>query len=331
MRPFFLSLAFLLTACTVATPTPAPVTLPVATAIPNATVVASTSAALTNDFTPPVGRPVPPAPRESPGEFRLLAATSADGKVFQPTGQLIMDQSNVPDLIWGDNGWLYLYFMGWHIGDQTNVMAAAISPDQGQTWYFKTLTFAGNPNPHPAPVDPDIVRLADGTFRLYATMDLGQHKLGIVYMDSADGLHFGEAHTAFTLDTNVIDSTTFQFGDTWRMLVLDSDKPEQWHATSTAGEVFTLLEKPRFIVDGKEYILANGVPTAEGYQLYGFSIPANNFRTFTSSDGVQWQVAPEIPLAHDPHSALESQLIKDPAVIQLPAGGYLMVYVSKIP
>lgn len=280
---------------------------------------------LNNDFTPPSGKPSPAAPPESPGEFRLLMATSADGLTFRPTGRLILDQANVPDLVLGDDNLLYLYFTGWQLGDKTNVTALALSPDFGQSWVFKHLDISGRSG------DPDVVRLADGTFRLYLTTNVGPKKLGIRYMDSPDGIHFGEAQTAFSLESNVVDSTTFRWEQTWHMFVLDAQRPEQWHATSADGKLFQLAGKTQFTADGAGYIVSNELKTAAGYRLYGFNIPKRNFRVFSSSDGSNWTVEKEITLAFDPKSPLESQYIKDPAVIQLPDGSFLMVYVTRIP
>lgn len=285
---------------------------------------------LTNDFDPPIGRPALPAPRESPGEFRLLTATSSDGKSFRPTGRIVLDQANVPDLVMGENGLVYLYFTGWQTGDKRNVTAAAISPDAGRTWYFKHLSFAGLDANRPGPVDPDMVRLADGTWRLYATTSLDNRKLGIVSMDSRDGLHFGPAATAFALDTNVIDSTTIFFKGVWHMFTLDGDKPEQWQATKSGAE-FALSRKTVFVADGAGYIASNGIAVNDGYRLFGFSVPRKNLRAFFSTDGMTWLAEPGVPLACDPNSPVESEYIKDPAVVQLPDGSYLMVYVTKIP
>jgi hypothetical protein len=321
-----LAVVCLLAAC--ATPTAAPISRAAATqqtVLGTPVAIPPVGISLTHDFTPPTGKPDSPAPAESPGEFRLLTATSRDGLVFKPTGRLILDQANVPDLIMGDNKLLYLYFTGWLVGEKQNATAAAISPDFGQTWYFKTLSITGHAG------DPDIVRLRDGTFRLYLTTNVGPQKLGIIYLDSLDGIHFGEPATAFSLETNVVDSTTFLFENTWHMFVLDNHRPEQWHATSADGSVFGLVNKIPFTVDGAGYIVSNGVKTEQGYRLYGFNIPLKNFRSFFSEDGIRWTVEEGIRLAFDSSSGLENQYIKDPAVIQLPDGSYLMVYVTRIP
>lgn len=281
---------------------------------------------LTNDYTPDTGKQAG-APPESPGEFRLLTAISNDGVTFERTGQVVLDQANVPDLVWGDNGLIHLYYQAAKVGDRPNSIGMAISPDLGQTWYFKETSFEGLAGNVPTPADPDIVRLDDGTFRLYATTNIGKQKLGIIRMDSSDGVHFGASSVAFSLDTNVIDSTTFYFNGLWHMLVLDTTRPEQWYATSPDGLTFTLVNKPSF----DNHILANGYAIDTGYRLIGFPPPGKGFRAFDSSDGTNWTAQPGEAFPFDASSSLEGNQIKDPSILPLPDGRYLMVYVTRIP
>lgn len=54
-------------------------------------------------------------------------------------------------------------------------------------------------------------------------------------------------------------------------------------------------------------------------------LPAN------STDGMIWVQEYGLRMQHDPNSTVEGSNIKDPAVLQLADGSYLMVYVSRIP
>lgn len=284
---------------------------------------------LTNDFEPPVGLD-PNAPPESPGEFRLVTATSTDGLTFTATGRILLDQASVPDLILGDAQRLYLYFTGGQLGNRNNVVAVAISDDLGETWIYKYVTFSGT---GPGKFgDPDIVRLADGTFRLFATTSLQENqRIGIIYSDSQDGVTFEYQGVAFTQPSNVLDSTTFFFAQQWHMLVLDGTTINQWYATSANATSFTSNGVQQFQADGEPYVLANGVEVEGGYRLYGFSLPKGDIRSFFSTDGASWTAEPGKRLAFDPNSAVEGDYIKDPAVLRLPDNTYLMVYVTKIP
>ncbi|PHX84583.1 MAG: hypothetical protein CK538_11255 [Opitutia bacterium] len=281
-----------------------------------------------NDFEPPVGRDEN-SPRESPGHFRLLTARSGDGLTFTPTGQIISDQANVPDLIVGPGGAIHLYYSGGQVGERENTLALAISTDQGRSWNFKHVEVAGSGLKHAG--DPDIVRLDDGTFRIFlTTMVNGRH--GVVYCDSTDGIHFTKRGTAFAkTGLELLDSTTFRLGTTWHMLTLEGRGATQRHGTSSDGREFVVSGKMPFVADGEPYIAANGVGVDGGYRIYGFSLPARNFRSFFSRDGRNWTAEKGIRLALDDKSSLGGAQIKDPSVLRLADGSYLMVYVARLP
>lgn len=323
----WLFILFTLAACA----SPAPTPRPPATSQPSPTSALATATPnlFVNDFTPPTGYAVG-SPPESPGEFRLLTALSTDGRAFMPTGYIVSDQANVPDLISDAHGQIYLYYTGWQMGDKKNTIAVALSNDAGETWVHKHISFTG-PRANAPAGDPDIVLLPDGTFRLFFTSGDAQ-TIKIWYADSADGLHFGDIHEAWArADAATLDSTTFWLNGVWHMLVLDPQRPIQWYATSPDATQFTLVNQPPILAEGEEYLLSNGYPVPEGYRMIGFSVPQKNFRTFLTRDGAQWAVEPGLALAHDPASAVEFSYIKDAAVLPLADGRYLMVYVTKLP
>lgn len=313
-----LALMLILAACG----TPAPTSPP-----PASPAASSAAPVLTSDFDPPVGA-APGAPAESPGAFRLLTAFSPDGRTFTRTGRVVSDQANVPDLILGANGLIYLYYAGWEVGGRPNTIGAALSADGGKTWFHKRVTFAG-PRANAPAGDPDIVRLADGTFRLFFTAG-DADTIQIWYADSADGLHFNEPQPALRRpDQPALDSTTFQLGDAWHMLILDPSKPIQWYAASPDGAHFAVSQQPSVTADGEPYLLSNGYAITGGYRMFGFAYK-RAFRTFVTQDGLTWQVEPGEALTVDPQAAGETSEIKDPAVLPLPGGAYLMVYVTRL-
>jgi hypothetical protein len=281
-----------------------------------------------NDFKPPVGR-AEGSPRESPGHFRLLTARSRDGLTFEPTGDVISDQANVPDLIAGSGGAIHLYYSGWQVGNRENTLALALSHDEGRSWSFKQVEVDGGELGHAG--DPDIVRLEDGTFRIFlTTMVNGRH--GVVYCDSPDGIHFTKGGTAFAKSgLELLDSTTFRLGSVWHMLTLQGTGITQRHGTSADGREFSVGQMMPFVADGEGYIAANGVTVDGGYRIYGFSLRARNIRSFFSSDGESWTAESGVRLALDAKSSLGGAQIKDPSVLRLADGTYLMVYVARIP
>ena len=298
------------------------------TAAPSQTSVQTSVPALVDDFQPPTGLDLE-SPAESPGRFRLLTAKSTDGLTFRPTGQIISDQANVPDMVMDTDGRIFLYYTGWEVGARKNATAVAISIDNGSTWTFKHVEFQGfGPG---APVDPDIVLLPDGTFRMYVTTGVAG-RIGIVFAESADGFTFTQRGVAFAQpDEDVLDSTTFFFDDRWHMLVLAGQTTMQWYATSPDGQAFSPQEKLSFLADNSDYVAANGVTAAGGFRMYAFAVPRKNLLSFFSADGMNWVQEDGVRLQHDPNSTVEGSYIKDPAVLQLADGSYLMVYVSRIP
>lgn len=270
---------------------------------------------------------------ESPGLFRLLTATSADGITYTATNTLIMDQSNVPDLVMDAKGWIYLYFAGAVLGTQKNTVGLAISTDNGKTWTFKNVALTGNDQIKKYG-DPDVIILPDGRFRMFVTCQpTPGSKIGIIYADSFDGVNFTYKGVAATVaGDDVLDSSTFLVGDVWHMYTLNSKNLILWHFTSKDATTFTLVGQESFKAGNAEYVLSNGYSLSNGsYRMIGFSIPEKNFRSFVTTNGLQWTLEPTIPMKYTPGSPVEGTYIKDPSILKMPDGSYFMVYVSLIP
>lgn len=283
-----------------------------------------------SDFIPPFGRAVNPPPA-SAGERRLLLATSTDGIHFTANGEVLTDQGNVPDMIVEPDGTIRVYYIGQSIEtNKEESTVVAISEDNGASWTFRKLTYTDWPQPRD-PSDPDVVLLEDGTYRMYYTSSLQNNTIGIVYATSPDGITFTYQGESLEGDTgNIIDSSTFLHNGVWHMYVLQEKVPGQLHATSTDGLTFTLTAEPEVQVPAHAYVLSNQILGDDGIHMFGFSLPENNIRLFTSSDGITWD-ADEIALEGDTVATLGSNYIQDSTIAKLVDGTYLMVYVSEIP
>jgi hypothetical protein len=291
---------------------------------PTATTASLT---LTNDFTPPTGRE-PNARRESPGEFRLLSATSTDGLTFTRTNQVIGDQANVPDMILDSQGRIFLYYTISKVGDIKDACVAAISSDNGKTWIYKLVKFNGIERK--ALSDPDVVRLPDGTIRLYGTTQIGKN-IGIMVGESRDGITFDVRGTAFEVPgENALDSITYQVGDQWHIMTLANETVDMWYGTSSDGLKFTHKDRIKFMSGNRQYAPSNGIAVSGGFRMYAFDIPSKDFRSFITTDGKTWKVEEGVRLAFDAANPLESEYIKDPAVVKLANGSYFMVYATKL-
>lgn len=287
-------------------------------------------AARANPYVPPTGADVSSGV-ETPGRRRLMTATSSDGLTFTRTNEIVTDQANVPDMVMEDDGTIYLYFSGWEVGDRQNAMGVAVSEDQGESWAFHQVTISGGPDmTHSG--DPDVVLLDDGTFRLYSTFALPKTTTqAIFYSESSDGVAFDYGGVAFQSSPAALDSSTHLVGDAWHMYTLVGETLDSYHATSNDGLSFERLSREAFRVRGKEVVMSNALPFDGGWRMYGFSPRDGDIRSLWSEDGTSWAEEDGTRLALDPSSELESEYVKDPAVIRLADGTYLMVYATQIP
>ena len=307
---------------------PAPVIAPSTTA-PTAAIVAPTTVAVSPvAYAPPSGADTASGV-ETPGRRRLMTATSKDGLAWTRTNAVITDQANVPDLLMAADGTLYLYFSGWTVGTKQNAMGVAVSKDQAKTWTFYGVEFSGSRTMEHSG-DPDIVQLADGTFRMYSTSGLpGGGGTAIYYSEGTDGIHFDTKGIAFQADPPALDSNTYLVGSTWRMVTLSGQSMQSYDATSADGKTFVKASLTPYAIDGKPTVMSNVLSFDGGYRMYGFR--RGDIRSFFSTDGISWKAETGIRLSLDEATGLESEYVKDPAVIQLNDGTYLMVYVTQIP
>ncbi|MSR86372.1 exo-alpha-sialidase [Candidatus Woesearchaeota archaeon] len=286
-----------------------------------------------SDFTPPTGK------ADGPDDFnawnsRLLFATSSDGLTWTRTEQLIADQTNVPSAVIKD-GRIFAYHVTW-AEEIRNKIAVAISNDGGESWVFKKIIIndaQGNPT------DPDVVLLDDGSFRLYFTSQIpGNSDIQTFSALSEDGITFtleeGSRISAAEEGANVVNVKVMNVEDTWHLYGLNEYGPDGlYHATSLDGLTFT---KQDTIEEGM--ILSSSISLDEGYRFYGFRNGGNQnskysfeIDSWTTEEGFTWIQDEGVRLSYDGSSDLEKNFVKDPAVIQLEDGSYMMFYISAIP
>ncbi len=301
---------------------------------------------LISDFKPPSGSGQPPQGAQlqevgpwPPWNTRLMIAISADGLNWTRTNLVVTDQGDVPDLAIDKNERIYLYYVGWTVGNQQNATVVAISDNKGETWVYKKLKLIGFENMAP-PVDPDIQILPDGTFRLYLTSQEFEGQPSsprpyTFYAEGTDGITFTKKGVAFQQSGGpVMDPSTVLVGSTWHYFA-GGTPGVNWHATSSDGKSFTLESQRIFTIGGQEYLMANGIPVEGGARSYAFSAGKGQgdikIASFFSSNGDTWTADPGFRLTPNTSSGKESGGVKDPSVIKLQDGTYLMVYVTKIP
>ncbi len=268
-----------------------------------------------------------------PFEHRLLTAVSEDGITWERTNEILVEQANTPDMTLKD-GVIYLYYTGANFDGQEEGMAAALSSDGGESWTFKRVTLSGADKIHTVPGDPDIALRDDGSFRLYFTAQIdGSKTPSIQYADSTDGLNFTYGGEAFQADGyTTIDSSAFYVDGHWAMLTFSGFGSEVIHATSSdGGDTFDLVKAEDIIYENRPYFMANPLTLEDGsVRFYAFDM--KNFRSFVTEDGLTWEDEGNSLLEYEEsENELEGFYIKDPSVVQLEDGSYLMVYVTRAP
>lgn len=319
--------AFARTAVAPTVPSVAGISAEVAT-VPARAPVSADVAADDHSFVPPTGRAAD-AKEYTAGVRRIMTATSADGVHFTPTGRILSDRANVPDLVVDDDGAIRVYYIGQGIvpGQEENTVLA-ISHDNGVTWTYRTLTYVGFPSRR-EPSDPDVVRLSDGTYRMYFTYSATPSKLGIAYADSPDGLTFTFGGSSFVTTDHAVDSSTVYFNGVWHMYSGRESQPVQRHATSADGATFALSKEVDVRLD-EGYYISDEVAEGSVLRLYAFSFAKGNARSFTSPDGITW-TADDVALTADDATTLGTGFLQDVNVVRLPDGTYFMAYVTGLP
>ncbi len=258
------------------------------------------------------GKPIPGKEGEDgPWNHRLLLAASTDGVHWNKTYQILADQASVPDVIVDHEGNLRVYYVDYLNGGIT----VAVSADGGKTWTYgrvKGLT--------PEWVDPDVVLLPDGRYRLYASyMPLEGPQDKIVSAISEDGINFTpeEGCRYHEPGSLVTDPDVFQFKGRWYMIV----GPELTLLESEDGLTFKKLRKLPF--GGG---VSCTIPYGEGLRVYFHLDEAGPLKIYLSYTGdlENWS-EPEVVLFGE-EGSLDQYGVGDPAVAKLPGGGYIMVY-----
>lgn len=275
-------------------------------------------------------------PASSPNHNRLLVATSADGLVWRKTGTVVADHADVPDAVLGPDGAVVVHFVSFCAGVRDTVQAKT-STDLLR-WTARTVAIEGRSTPGSA-VDPDVVRLEDGRYRIYYTVfPLGadgrpgrgrtHHATGSTpYRFTEDGLAFEDAAGGDVLDPSVL-----RCGAAWRIYA-GGPMDRVRTGISPDGALFTQLED--LVLPDPTVRFANGAAVPEGHRFWGFAGEAAGGHHVVSllsrDDCASWTLEAGERLSLEPAIAAESRSVKDPAVVRLPDGTWAMLYVSRIP
>ncbi len=256
-------------------------------------------------------------PQGGPYFHQVLSASGPDGLSFTHDGVVLLDHASVPAAIALPDGRIRLYYVD--ASRMPENVNCAESLDSGRSFVVLGCTIAGRAGTKA--VDPSIVRLSDGRFRLYyyASADdpgaAGIHEIHAAI--SGDGIRFQEEGVVFAYP-GLVDPDVFWSGREWLMYVYASEQGTVM-ARSDDGLTFTYLgplplqrwgtTAPLRLADGR-------------LRLYAFNQSAPNYvGSFLSVDGLDWTQEAGVRLTPP-----EGKQITDPFVVPLPDGSWKMFF-----
>ena len=303
--------------------------------VPPAT--STTTDLLVSGFVPAVGQGDPPPGTSGSGPWatRIMLASSTDGLTFTRTSEIVADQGGVPNMIVDHDGRVRVYYVAWQQtgnvgGSDGNFTAVAIRTAPGE-WVYHRVGVEGVPVTQ-SPVDPSVVLLSGGIYRLFYMADTGGMDLRIFSATSTNGVDFvlddGER---FSASGQVFDPAVLEIDSGWRMWI---GPDGSYTASSVDGLAFT--PTGAFTVQGQSFHPWSAVAVpGGGYRLYGSLLGPGSSGGISSAfslTGDTWQLDPGSRLtATGADPALEAGFGPDNGVAILADGSYLIAYLATIP
>jgi hypothetical protein len=291
--------------------------------------------AVTSDLVPKKGRGIaPPNARGSgPWATRAMLATSTNGLDFQRLHFVLSDQAGVPNVMLDHEQRARVYYVDFGNG---NILASATQRDVNSltNWIYRRVRISGLPERQAAaPVDPSVVLLADGRYRLYF---MQAAPLPSFYSAiSSNGFDFvKEDGVRFRAEPQpCFDPVVLKTENEWQLWGGPDGK---FSARSRDGLQFEATGE--FRVENARFMpwSAAALPKNDGYRLYGNFLGPGEWSGGVSSvfsrDGKIWQREPGIRLSLDgSRYPLESRIGPDNGCALLANGTWLMAYLAVIP
>jgi len=255
--------------------------------------------------------------QDGPWNHRVLLARSQDGLHWTLDPEVLVERASVPELFLGPDGRLILLFVD---ASGSNERIGAMLQDQDGSWTRGETNLRG--------VDPNVVRLNDGSYRAYVKTGL---KGAIAAYSSEDGLRWRELGEVFQDPRypQVTDPDVFETPAGWVMLL--SLGPRLLRCTSQDGL--------HFVTDGTVLDLGGSVsdtvPVPGGWRTF-FHVNADpktgtrmRIRSAFTADARTWQVEEGDRLVA-PDAGAGSLGVADPAPVPLPDGSWVMAVKSFI-
>jgi len=257
----------------------------------------------------------------------LRITFSNDGTNFSPT-TVFQDSSGVPSIAKLDNGTLISAFQWFPAplnGPHWDSIAVKFSYDSGATWTNPVqVNFLNMPANFKRPFDPTVVNAGNGNIRMYFSCGPTGTNILDATVDtystiSPDGINFTfEQNARFDSNTlPVIDPAVVYFNGIWHYTApRGAPQDGAFHATSTDGLNFT--ELGNIPSDNSHQWTGNLMDDGTTMRFYGTG--GSSIWWASSTDGISWS-------GYIPTNVGG----RDPAVIKLPDGRYMMILVGMSP
>ncbi len=263
---------------------------------------------------------------QAPWSNKLMIATSSNGTTFN-TPQVFQDSSGVPAVIRLSSGILIAAFQwfpapinsaGW------DSVAIKTSTDDGASWSNPiSINVTGMPGGMQRPFDPTLVETDSGQIRMFFSS--GPPAMGLdstinTYSAiSNDGINYTyESGARFDmLNDRVIDPACTKFNGVWHYTTpRDPVEDGAFHATS--ADCLTFVQQTDILSDVAHNWTGNLMVDSNEMRFYGCG---NTIWWNSTLDGITW----------NGYTNTNVMMGGDPAVVKLPSGTYIMIYVGISP
>jgi len=256
-----------------------------------------------------------------PYTHKVFSASSLDGLNWTVDDGVILEHASVPDVLLRPDGVLEIVYVDATKSPLEQVNCATYSNKEKQ-WTVKDCQIKGWENFRS--VDPSLVQLPDGRYRLYSYVSKGDQEINsqedhfVRSAISNDGINFVDEGVVFTYP-GLVDPDVFWNGKEWEMLIFTLTEKGLIIATSSDGLSFEYKQD----FPEKDFIIVQPVVLNDGtFRAYGFDVPDMKiFVSFTSNDGFTWIREEGIRL-----TANEGKKITDPQAVLLPDGTWKMIF-----
>lgn len=260
---------------------------------------------------------LPAVAQDGPWNHRVLVATSGDGLNWTLEPQILAEKASVPELFLNPEGRPTVLFVD---ASGARERIGAMEQDAGGSWRRVETNLRG--------VDPNVVRLADGSYRAYVKAGLDGAIAAYASQDGLDWEPLGEVFRDPRYP-NATDPDVFETPEEWVMLL--SLGPRLLRCASRDGLSFT--------TDGTVLELGGSVSDTVkvpgGWRTFFHVNPdprtgaRMRIRSAFTADGRRWRVEQGDRLLAPP-AGPGSLGVADPAPLELPDGSWLMAVKSFI-